>query len=407
MENLDKQKKELDETIAAAMILAKYNNNFRHRFVRALDKFDSEIKIIATETKVQYPADLLINEPIHSDPGNVQGIANKIKTYFMDHGVDVDIENCDVNAQISRYSCFIHSAKEPVKVTKAEKDLLKLLKNNSVRIVKNSKTIDVEISNKTLGTVDFGELINYKVTDLVDPLTYVVGKDMTNVYGSLTKANGIIISGGSASGKQATIRDIIDSILYRNSRDDIEIDFLNLKYSDFEIYNKAPQVIMVADTPELVAKTLDNLLERMDICFDLLSKTKMKNIEEFNDSAYGDRKMRHTIIVIDELAKLLEIDRKIEDKLIRILQVGRAVGYHLIICTGENDSISVKLNANCMDKIILKDGLDKEADKLIGLGDAFYDSVSGKEHVRRRVQIAFHSQGDTQKICEYLEANSK
>jgi S-DNA-T family DNA segregation ATPase FtsK/SpoIIIE len=312
-----------------------------------------------------------------------------------------------VNAQISRYSCFIHSAKEPVKVTKAEKDLLRLLKNNSVRIVKNSKTIDVEISNKTLGTVDFGELINYKVTDLVDPLTYVVGKDMTNVYGSLTKANGIIISGGSASGKQATIRSIIDSILYRNSRDDIEIDFLNLKYSDFEIYNKAPQVIMVADTPELVIKTLDNLIERMDICFDLLSKTKMKNIEEFNDSAYGDRKMRHTIIVIDELAKLLEIDRKIEDKLIRILQVGRAAGYHLIICTGENDSISVKLNANCMDKIILKDGLDKEADKLIGLGDAFYDSASGKEHVRRRVQIAFHSQGDTQKICEYLEANSK
>ena len=60
-----------------------------------------------------------------------------------------------------------------------------------------------------------------------------------------------------------------------------------------------------------------------------------------------------------------------------------------------------------MDKIILKDGLDKEADKLIGLGDAFYDSASGKEHVRRRVQIAFHGQSDTQKICEYLEANSK
>ncbi|MCH9812669.1 MAG: DNA translocase FtsK [Epsilonproteobacteria bacterium] len=308
------------------------------------------------------------------------------------------------------------------KILTLQDDLAMALKAQTIRIqapIPGKDVVGIEIPNKSIETIYLKEILQ---TDLFQkassPLTMVVGKDIVGnpFVTDLTKLPHLLIAGTTGSGKSVGINAMLVSLLYRNSPDDLKLLMIDPKMLEFSIYNDIPHLLTPVITQAKQAiLALANMVVEMERRYKMMSKTKTKNIENYNEKAKkeGFDTFPYIIIIIDELADLMMTSGKdVEFYIARLAQMARASGIHLIVATQRPsvDVVTGLIKANLPSRISFRVGqkidskviLDSTgADSLLGRGDMLFTPPGSSGLIR--LHAPFVTEKEIETIVEFLK----
>jgi S-DNA-T family DNA segregation ATPase FtsK/SpoIIIE len=307
-----------------------------------------------------------------------------------------------------------------------QNDLALALAAHPIRIeapIPGKSLVGVEIPNKVKSTVGLATLLaDDKFQNSPKPLTVALGRGLSGkaVFGNLAKMPHALIAGTTGSGKSVTIHTIITSLLYRNGPEDMKLIMVDPKRVELTLYNKIPHLLTdVITDPKKTILALKWAAKEMDRRYDVLQAEAVRDIESYHSTVYAKSKegeaerMPYIVIVIDELADIMQAyPRELESAIVRLAQMSRAVGIHLILST-QRPSVNVitgLIKANVPTRIALQVSsqidsrtiLDQGgAEKLLGAGDMLY--ASGEMSQPERLQSAFISEDEVKRVVEYLK----
>ncbi len=309
------------------------------------------------------------------------------------------------------------------KILTLQDDLAMALKAQTIRIqapIPGKDVVGIEIPNKESETIYLREILETKLFQTASsPLTMVVGKDIVGnpFVTDLKKLPHLLIAGTTGSGKSVGINAMLVSLLYRNSPDDLKFLMIDPKMLEFSIYNDIPHLLTPVITQAKQAiMALANMVLEMERRYKLMSKTKTKNIENYNEKAKkeGYEPFPYIVIIIDELADLMMTSGKdVEFYIARLAQMARASGIHLIVATQRPsvDVVTGLIKANLPSRMSFKVGqkidskviLDSTgADSLLGRGDMLFTPPGTSSLVR--LHAPFVTEEEIEKIVDWLKA---
>ena len=277
--------------------------------------------------------------------------------------------------------------------------------------------VGIEVPNKTRKLVGLRDLIENQNFQAGPPLTLVLGKDVagTPVFADLAKMPHLLVAGSTGSGKTVQLNSLVLSLIYKNSPEFLRFILIDPKRVEFSSYAGLPHLLapVIFDATQAV-NALKWLIGEMERRFDVLSEVKARDIASYNSRA-AERfdLMPYIVLIIDELADLMAAKgRDMEAAIVRLAQMARAVGIHLVVAT-QRPSVEVitgLIKANITSRITFQVAsqvdsrtvLDTSgAEKLLGSGDLLYLSPElGKP---RRLQSAFVSEKEVKKVVGYLK----
>jgi S-DNA-T family DNA segregation ATPase FtsK/SpoIIIE len=258
------------------------------------------------------------------------------------------------------------------------------------------------------------------------PLLVALGKNISGKakFANLAKMPHALIAGATGSGKSVTVHAIITSLLYRNSPDDLKFIFVDPKRVELTMYNGLPHLLtpVITDSKKTIM-ALKWAAKEMDRRYDILENSKVRDIASYHENIYGKRKnneevekMPYIVIIIDELADIMQAyPRELESGIVRLAQMSRAVGIHLILST-QRPSVNVitgLIKANIPARVALQVAsqidsrtiLDQPgAEKLLGAGDMLY--TSGEMSSPERIQCAYITEGEVKNIVQFIKHNN-
>ncbi len=309
------------------------------------------------------------------------------------------------------------------KILTLQDDLAMALKAKTIRIqapIPGKDVVGIEIPNEESETIYLREILETKLFQTASsPLTMVVGKDIVGnpFVTDLKKLPHLLIAGTTGSGKSVGINAMLVSLLYRNSPDNLKFLMIDPKMLEFSIYNDIPHLLTPVITQAKQAiMALANMVLEMERRYKLMSKTKTKNIENYNEKAKkeGFEPFPYIVVIIDELADLMMTSGKdVEFYIARLAQMARASGIHLIVATQRPsvDVVTGLIKANLPSRMSFKVGqkidskviLDSTgADTLLGRGDMLFTPPGTSSLVR--LHAPFVTEEEIEKIVEWLKA---
>ncbi len=283
-------------------------------------------------------------------------------------------------------------------------------------------TVGVEIPNNNVTPVTIREMLESpEFKNAKSKLTVCLGKDIGGnvVVGDIAKWPHALIAGATGSGKSVCINTIITSILYKASPEDVKLIMVDPKQVELGVYNGIPHLLIpVVTEAKKAAGALNWAVQEMMHRYELFKETGVRKLEGYNKlmESTGGEKIPQLVIIIDELADLMMVAAKeVEDYICRLAQLARAAGIHLIIATQRPsvDVITGLIKANIPSRIAFfvssqvdsRTILDKAgAEKLLGMGDMLYFPTGARS--TRRVQGAFVSDGEVERIIDYIKETS-
>ena len=352
---------------------------------------------------------------------NAQRIADKLKTFH----VDINEITYSCGPTVTRYEVFPASNVRVRTVLNMDKDIALTFGVKDVRMdsMEGKSAIGIEVPNKNRSTVYLRNMIEAKeFAENTTPLFCCLGDDVagTPVYFSIPKMPHLLVAGATNSGKSVCINCIVMSILYKMRPDEVRLVMIDPKKVEFAPYQGIPHLLApIITTPKDASGALQAAVNEMESRFDRIADVGARNIDGYNKIAAGDaglEPMSRIVIIIDELADLMMVAKnEVEDSICRLLQKARAAGIYLIIGTQRPsvDVITGLLKANIPSRIACtvasvvdsKTILDRGgAEKLLGKGDMLFNPTGAKEPIR--VQGAFLSDGEVEKICEFVRATN-
>jgi S-DNA-T family DNA segregation ATPase FtsK/SpoIIIE len=309
------------------------------------------------------------------------------------------------------------------RVISLENDIAMALRAQTIRIqapIPGKDVVGIEIPNKTYETIYLREVLSSSIfTSAASPLTIALGKDIVGnpFVTDLKKLPHLLIAGTTGSGKSVGINAMILSLLYRNSPDSLRLLMVDPKMLEFSVYNDIPHLLTpVITKPKQAIAALSNMVAEMERRYALMSKTKTKNIESYNQKAIESKfePLPYIVVVIDELADLMMSGgRDVEVSIARLAQMARASGIHLIVATQRPsvDVITGLIKANLPSRISYRVGskidskviLDTQgAESLLGRGDMLFTPPGSVGLVR--LHAPFSSEKEIENIVEFLKA---
>ena len=309
------------------------------------------------------------------------------------------------------------------KILTLQDDLAMALKAQTIRIqapVPGKDVVGIEIPNKQIDTIYLKEILQSPVFQKAESsLTMAVGKDIVGnpFVTDLKKLPHLLIAGTTGSGKSVGINAMLVSLLYRNSPDDLKLLMIDPKMLEFSIYNDIPHLLTPVITQAKQAiVALANMVVEMEKRYKLMSKTKTKNIENYNEKAKRDGydTFPYIVVIIDELADLMMTSGKdVEFYIARLAQMARASGIHLIVATQRPsvDVVTGLIKANLPSRISFKVGqkidskviLDSTgAESLLGRGDMLFTPPGTSGLIR--LHAPFISEEEIETIVEFLKS---
>ncbi len=309
------------------------------------------------------------------------------------------------------------------KILTLQDDLAMALKAKTIRIqapIPGKDVVGIEIPNKHIETIYLRDIIE---SDLFQksssPLTLALGKDIVGnpFLTDLKKLPHLLIAGTTGSGKSVGINAMILSLLYKNSPDNLKLIMIDPKMLEFSIFNDIPHLLTpVITEPKKAIIALANTVAEMEKRYKIMSKTKTKNIEGYNEKAKkeGLERFPYIVVVIDELADLMMTSGKeVEFYIARLAQMARASGIHLIVATQRPsvDVVTGLIKANLPSRISFKVGqkIDSKiildtmgAESLLGRGDMLFTPPGVTGLIR--LHAPFTTEEDIEKIVEFLKA---
>lgn len=312
-----------------------------------------------------------------------------------------------------------------VKVSKIlglQDDLAMALKAQTIRIqapIPGKDVVGIEVPNEDTQTIYLKEMLDSEIfQNSKSPLTMILGKDIVGkpFITDLKKLPHLLIAGTTGSGKSVGINSMILSLLYKNSPDNLRLVMIDPKMLEFSMYNDIPHLLTPVITKAADAiNALANMVSEMERRYTLMSKTKTKNIENYNEKAQkeGYDSMPYIVVVIDELADLMMTSGKdVEYSIARLAQMARASGIHLIVATQRPsvDVVTGLIKANLPSRLSYKVGqkIDSKiildsmgAESLLGRGDMLFTPPGMSGLVR--IHAPWSTESEIEKVVEFLK----
>ena len=355
---------------------------------------------------------------------NVETLQQVLK----DFGVEGHVVAINPGPTVTQYEVEIKSGTKVSKVASLNKEIALALAARDVRIeapIPGKSTIGVEIPNKVKSAVTVREILETVPSSYNDSkLLVTLGKNIMGkpVYCEINKTPHLLVAGSTGSGKSVCINSIIVSMLMRSKPDEVKLVLVDPKKVELSMYNGVPHLMAPVVTDARKANiALKKIVVEMERRYDLFSDSKTKNIAGYNayidkenESRSEDDKLRHLpfiVVIIDELADLMLVAAKeVEDSIMRITQMARAAGIHLIVATQRPsaDVITGVIKANIPSRIAfaVASNIDSRtildssgAEKLLGKGDMLF--LPQGENTPLRIQGTFLSDEEIKSVVDH------
>jgi S-DNA-T family DNA segregation ATPase FtsK/SpoIIIE len=367
------------------------------------------------------PLDLLSKKGGFPEGGDISYNSSVIKRTLHTFGIPVEMSEVNVGPTVTQYTLKPAEGIKLSKITALQNDLALALASPTIRIeapIPGRSLVGIEVGNKKRAVVGLREILDTdEFKNSPAPLLMAIGKDVkgTPTFADLAEMPHLLVGGTTGSGKTVCLNSIILSLLYRNSPDEMKLILVDPKRVEFPIYSNLEHLLcpVIYDANQTLV-ALKWLVGEMERRFTVLAAGHSRDIISYNQKMEkkGEDKLPYIILIIDELADLMSVKGKeIESYIVRLAQMSRATGIHLILAT-QRPSVEVitgLIKANITSRIALKVGslvdsrtiLDSSgAEKLLGKGDLL---LLSKEFSKpKRVQSPFISENEIKKVINWI-----
>lgn len=387
-------------------------------------KAESDFPVRKFAKKFDYkkpPLELLQGDRGTPSSGDIKANANIIKRTLENFGIEVDMSEVSVGPTVTQYTLKPAEGVKLSRIVALHNDLSLALASHPIRIeapIPGKSLVGIEVPNRSIALVGLRSLLEHKIfQESPNPLLFALGRDVTGgpVFADLARMPHLLISGATGSGKSVAAHSIMTSFIFRNPPEVLRFIIVDPKRVELPIYNDIPHLLTpVITDPKKTVQALRWATREMDRRYDLLSRHQARDIIGFNNQAAktGEEILPYIVILIDELADLMAMfPREVEASIIRIAQMARAVGIHLIVAT-QRPSVEVitgLIKANITSRIAFQvaSQIDSRtildmagAEKLLGNGDMLF--LAGDTSKPRRIQGAFVLEQEVKKVVGFL-----
>ncbi len=350
-----------------------------------------------------------------------------LERVLKDFQINGQVVEIHIGPAVTQYEVKVPSGTKVSRIVGINKEIALALAAKDVRIqapIPGKSTIGIEIPNPSISAVKFKEVLAHESKAMSDAkIVVALGKDIMGrpQLADISKMPHLLIAGSTGSGKSVCTNTMICSILMRYKPDEVKLMLVDPKKVELSNYNGVPHLLCpVVSDPKKASIALQKLVSEMEKRYDLFSEKNVKNIAGYNDWVVKENKSNNTnipkmpyiVAIIDELADLMLVaSKEVEDSIMRITQMARAAGIHLIVATQRpsTDVITGVVKANIPSRIAfaVASNIDSRtildmsgAEKLLGKGDMLYLPMG--ENVPIRIQGCFISDDEIKRIIDYV-----
>jgi len=421
----EKKKKSLNKILSFGK-KDEENFNEKNPFSKKIDLL-SKKRFNAKETTI--PLSFLSKDKGKPGVGDIKANANIIKRTLQNFGITVEMDEISIGPSVTRYAMKPAEGIKLARIVGLQNDLSLALAAHPLRIeapIPGRALVGIEIPNSTKTMVGLGTIFtSKKFKDAKNPLTVALGKDISGNahFANLAKAPHMLIAGTTGSGKSVAIHTLIASLLYKNTPENLRFLLVDPKRVELTLYKNIPHLLtpVVTDAKKAIL-ALKWAIKEMDRRYEVLEEKSVRDIQSYHKNIVEPAKkkggknlpevMPYIVIIIDELADIMTLyPRELEAAIVRLAQMSRAVGIHLILST-QRPSVNVitgLIKANVPTRLALKvaSQIDSRtildqigAEKLLGAGDMLF--LSGSMSKPTRIQAAYISEKEVKNITKFL-----
>ena len=357
-----------------------------------------------------------------------------LENVLKDFGIIAKVVEVNSGPSVTQYELEVQSGTKLSKILSINREISLALAKKDVRIqapIPGKNTVGIELANDEVRTVSLREILESKPANTnPNKLLVALGKNIMgrSVCCEIDKTPHLLVAGATGSGKSVCINCIIASILMRTKPDEVKLMLVDPKKVELSMYNGIPHLMMpVVSDPKKANVALQKIVHEMELRYDTFSEKNVKNIATYNEWIEKEnkklpedakmKKMPYIVVIIDELADLMLVaSKEVEDSIMRITQMARAAGIHLIIATQRPSTdvitgvvkanipsrISFAVSSNIDSRTILDQG---GAEKLLGRGDMLFLPMG--ENAPERVQGAYVSDEELENLVNYTVSQQK
>lgn len=368
--------------------------------------------------------------------GDTRANSVLIKRTLQNFSIPVEMDEITIGPTVTRYALKPAQGVRLSRITALQNEIALALAASSVRIeapIPGKSLVGIEIPNQSKSMIGLGTLLeNSGFKNNSKPLTVALGKDIAGKpsFSSLAKMPHLLIAGTTGSGKSVTVHTLITSLLYRHGPQELRFIMVDPKRVELTLYNSIPHLLTpVITEPKKAILSLKWAVKEMERRYDFLQGQTVRDISSYHEKRqeiikeYGEESeeaqeleaMPYIVVIIDELADIMSTyPRELEAGIVRLAQMSRAVGIHLILSTQRPDSnvitglikaniparIALKVSSQINSRIIIDDA---GAEKLLGAGDMLFSSG---EKAPERLQCPFVTEKEVKEVVKFIKNNS-
>ncbi len=405
---------------------------------------EGEILISSTSRNWKFPPINLLDKAGRSTKeADTEDNAKIIKSTLKNFGIEVELEEIKTGPTVTRYGFRPAAGVKLDRIISLSNNLSMALAAPSIRIeapIPGRSLVGIEVPNKSISMVRLGNILGSNLfKERKSRLTLALGKDVSGNYtlGNLEKMPHLMIAGATGAGKSVCINSIILSLLYQNSPEELKLLLIDPKRVELSLYNGIPHLAsenVVVENGQVI-NSLKWAVGEMERRYRLFQETGSRDLVSHNLKAANGKKREYTdpeteekveekikkipfiVIIIDELADLMASHGKeVEGTIIRLAQMARAVGIHLIVSTQYPtvDVLTGLIKSNITTRIALQVATQIEsrtilgmagAEKLLGNGDMLFSSSDSAK--ARRLQGVYVSEEEVKKVVNFIKKRNK
>jgi len=378
-------------------------------------------KAFVFKNYVAPPLDLLKSFSEKPTIGDLRANANIIKRTLEGFGIPVEMGEITIGPAVTRYTLKPAEGIKLSRITGLNQDLALTLASHPIRIeapIPGKSLVGIEVPNKAAALVRLGGVMASPEFQNSGFLGFVLGRDVEGkaIFANIDKMPHLLIAGATGSGKSVIIHSLLVSLIYKNSPSTLKMILIDPKRVELSSYDGIPHLIApVITESKLAINVFRWAIQEMERRYKTLLEAGSRDIQSYN--AKAEEPMPYILIVIDELADLMvTYGREVEGLIIRLAQMARATGLHLVVST-QRPSVEVVtglIKANITTRIALQVASQVDsrtildvagAEKLLGRGDLLF--ISSEFSKPKRIQSCYVSEEEIKKVINFIKTNNK